>query len=39
MDNYVLRLKPEAARRLVDALRIKFNSPILYARKSTVGIR
>jgi CRISP-associated protein Cas1 len=33
MDNYVLRLRPEAARRLVDALRIKFNSPVRYAGK------
>jgi CRISPR-associated protein Cas1 len=33
MDNYVLRLRPEAARRLVDALRIRFNSPVAYKRK------
>lgn len=33
MDNYVLRLKPEAARRLIDALRIKFNSPVRHAGK------
>ena len=30
MDNYVLRLRPEAARKLIDALRIKFNSPVRY---------
>jgi len=30
MDNYVLRLRPEAVRKLVDALRIKFNSPVRY---------
>jgi CRISPR-associated protein Cas1 len=30
MDNYVLRLRPEAARKFIDALRIKFNSPIRY---------
>ena len=33
MDNYVLRLKPEAVRRLVDALRIKFNSPVRHVGK------
>jgi len=33
MDNYVLRLTPEAARRLIDALRIKFNSPVQYKGK------
>jgi CRISPR-associated protein Cas1 len=30
MDNYVLRLRPEAARKLIEALRIKFNSPVKY---------
>ena len=30
MDNYVLRLKPEAAKKLIDALRIRFNSPVRY---------
>jgi CRISPR-associated protein Cas1 len=30
MDNYVLRLRPEAAKTLIDALRIKFNSSIRY---------
>jgi len=30
MDNYVLRLKPEAARKLIDALCIKFNSSVRY---------
>jgi CRISPR-associated protein Cas1 len=30
MDNYVLRLRPEAVRRLIDALRIKFNSSVQY---------
>ena len=30
MDNYVLRLRPEAAKRLIDALRIKFNSLVGY---------
>jgi len=30
MDNYVLRLKPEAVRKLIDALRIKFNSSLQY---------
>jgi CRISPR-associated protein Cas1 len=34
MDNYVLRLRPEAVRKLVDALRIKFNSPVRHAGKS-----
>jgi CRISPR-associated protein Cas1 len=34
MDKYVLRLKPEAARKLIDALRIKFNSPVRHAGKS-----
>jgi CRISPR-associated protein Cas1 len=34
MDNYVLRLSPEAARKLIDALRIKFNSPVRHAWKS-----
>jgi hypothetical protein len=33
MDNYVLRLRPEAARKLIDALRIKFNSPVRHAGK------
>jgi CRISPR-associated protein Cas1 len=30
MDNYVLRLRPETARKFIDALRIKFNSPVQY---------
>ncbi len=30
MDDYVLRLRPEAVTKLVDALRIKFNSPVQY---------
>lgn len=30
MDNYVLRLRPEAAKKLLDALRIRFNSPVRY---------
>src|SRR5208337_1675117 len=30
LDNYVLRLKPEAIKKLLDALRIKFNSPVRY---------
>jgi len=30
MDNYVLRLKPEAVRKLIDALRMKFNSSARY---------
>jgi CRISPR-associated protein Cas1 len=34
MDNYVLRLKPEAVKRLIDALRIKFNSAVRYEGKS-----
>jgi CRISPR-associated protein Cas1 len=33
MDNYVLRLRPEAARKLIDALRIRFNSTVAYKRK------
>ena len=33
MDNYVLRLRPEAVRKLIDALRIKFNSPVRYTGK------
>jgi CRISPR-associated protein Cas1 len=33
MDNYVARLRPEAARKLIDALRIKSNSPVRYAGK------
>jgi CRISPR-associated protein Cas1 len=33
MDNYVLKLRPEAARRLVHALRIKFNSPVRHVGK------
>jgi CRISPR-associated protein Cas1 len=28
MDNYVLRLRPEATRKLADALLTKFNSPV-----------
>ncbi|HYW01584.1 MAG TPA: CRISPR-associated endonuclease Cas1 [Candidatus Acidoferrum sp.] len=33
LDNYVLRLKPEAVKKLLDALRIKFNSPVRYRNK------
>jgi len=33
MDNYVLRLKPEAVKKLVHALRMKFNSPVRHAGK------
>ncbi len=33
LDNYVLRLRPEAVRKLLDALRIKFNSPVRYQNK------
>ncbi len=33
MDNYVLRLKTEAAKRLIDALRIKFNSTVKHKGK------
>lgn len=33
MDNYVLRLRPDAVRKLIDALRIKFNSTVHYAGK------
>ena len=33
MDNYVLRLRPEAVRKFMDALRIKFNSPVQYKGK------
>jgi CRISPR-associated protein Cas1 len=33
MDNYVLRLRPEAVRKFIDALRVKFNSPVRYAGK------
>jgi hypothetical protein len=33
MDDYVLRLKPEATRKLIDALRIKFNSTVRHAGK------
>jgi CRISPR-associated protein Cas1 len=33
MDNYVLRLRPETVRKLIDALRIKFNSPVRSAGK------
>jgi CRISPR-associated protein Cas1 len=33
MDNYVLRLRPEAARKFIDALRIRFNAPVRYAGK------
>ena len=31
MDNYVLRLRPEAARKLIDAVRTRFNSPVRHA--------
>jgi len=34
MDNYVLRLRPEAVRKFIDALRIKFNSPVRYKGRS-----
>jgi CRISPR-associated protein Cas1 len=34
MDNYVLRLRPETTRKLIDALRIKFNSPVRHTGKS-----
>ena len=34
MDNYVLRLKPEAVKRLIDALRIRSNSPVRYKGRS-----
>jgi CRISPR-associated protein Cas1 len=30
MDNYVLRLRSETARKFIDALRIKLNSPVQY---------
>jgi CRISPR-associated protein Cas1 len=33
MDNYVLRLRPQTARKLIDALRIKFNSPVRHRGK------
>jgi len=33
MDNYVLRLRPEAVRKLVGALRIKFNSAVSHEGK------
>jgi CRISPR-associated protein Cas1 len=33
MDNYVLRLRPEAAGKLIDALRITFNSSVRYRGK------
>jgi CRISPR-associated protein Cas1 len=33
MDNYVLRLRPEGAKKLIDALRIRFNSPVRYKGK------
>ncbi len=33
MDNYVLRLKSEAVRRFLDALPVKFESPIRYRGK------
>ncbi len=33
LDNYVLRLKPEAVKKLLDVLRIKFNSPVRYKNK------
>jgi CRISPR-associated protein Cas1 len=34
MDNYVLRLRPEAAKKFIDALRIKFNSAARYKGRS-----
>jgi CRISPR-associated protein Cas1 len=34
MDNYILRLRPEAAKKFLDALRIKFNSPVRYKGRS-----
>lgn len=33
MDNYVLRLRPEAARKLLDALRIRLNCPVRHRGK------
>jgi CRISPR-associated protein Cas1 len=33
LDNYVLRLKPEAVKKLLTALRIRFNSPVKYKGK------
>ncbi len=33
MDNYVLRLKPDAVRKLVDALRLRLNSTVRYRSK------
>jgi len=33
MDNYVLRVRPEAVGKLIDALRAKFNSPVRHAGK------
>jgi CRISPR-associated protein Cas1 len=33
MDNYVLRLRPEAAQKLMEALRIKFNSRVRHKGK------
>jgi CRISPR-associated protein Cas1 len=30
MDNYVLRLRPETARKFIDVLQIKLNSPVQY---------
>ncbi len=33
MDNYVLRLRREAARKFIDALRMKFNPPVLHKGK------
>jgi CRISPR-associated protein Cas1 len=33
MDNYVLRLRPGALRKFIDALRIKFNSPVRHVGK------
>jgi hypothetical protein len=33
MDNYFLRLRPEAARKLLDALRIRLNSPVRHRGK------
>jgi hypothetical protein len=34
MDNYVLRLRPEAARKVTDAVRIRFNSTVRYNGKN-----
>jgi len=33
LDNYVLRLKPEAVKKLLEALRLKFNSSVRYKNK------